>query len=47
MEGKGGRAGGQRVDTSQEALEPIGRILDLEAFPRFGKPESPSFVQGE
>ena len=30
------------MDTSQEALEPIGRILDLEAFPRFGKPELPS-----
>lgn len=29
------------VDTSQEALEPIGRILDLEAFSLwFGKPES-------
>ena len=30
------------MDTGQEALEPIGRTVDLEAFPRFGKPELPS-----
>ena len=30
------------MDTGQEALEPSGRILDLEAFPEFGKPDLPS-----
>ena len=30
------------MDTGQEALEPIGRILVVEDFPRFGKPELPS-----
>lgn len=30
------------MDTGQEASEAIGRILDLEAFPEFGKVRLPS-----
>lgn len=35
---EGGGDEAREVDIGQEALEPTGRILDLEAFPGFGKP---------
>lgn len=35
--GEGGRDEAREVDAGQEALEAIGRILDLEALPGFGK----------